>query len=126
MTLRVFAPVSVGLFRGKVAAYPSLSMTGATVTARDLEAALLTRCTTVARQTASIAQDQREANVFQIAAMVVQSRFPSESITLMQASERYFAAHPAERLAAGDVVRKGWVLSLPRLRNMLRHQLQGL
>jgi len=95
------------------------------VTARDLEAALLTRCITVARQIAPAAQDQRETNVFQIAAMVVQSRVPSESTALMRASERYFAAHPAERLAAGDVVRKGWVLSLPRLRDMLSHQLQG-
>jgi len=64
--------------------------------------------------------------VFQIAAMVLQSRFPRESDTLMQASERYFAAHPAERLGAVDVVRGGWVLSLPRLRDMLSHQLRGL
>jgi len=61
-----------------------------------------------------------------MAAMVVQSRLPRESAALMQANERYFAAHPAGRLAAGDVVMKGWVLSLPRLRDMLSHQLQGL
>jgi len=93
------------------------------MTARDAESALLARCSTVARKAAQSARDQREANVFRLAAMVVQSRFPGESKCLMQASERYFASHPNERLAPADVVRKGWVLSLPRLRDMLSHRL---
>ena len=95
------------------------------MTARDAESALLARCSVVARELAQSAQDQREANVFRLAAMVVQSRFPSESMYLMRASERYFDAHPNERLAAADVVRKGWVLSLPRLRDMLSQRLYG-
>ena len=95
------------------------------MTARELEAALLTRCTTAARQATPTAQDQCEANVFQLAAMVVRSRFPVESKNLLRASEQYFALHPAEQLAAAEVVRNGWVLSLPRLRDMLSHQLQG-
>jgi len=93
------------------------------MTTRELEAALLTRCTVVAREFVPTAQDQREANVFQLAAMVVRSQFPHESTNLMRASEQYFAQHPNERLAPGDVVRNGWVLSLPRLRDMLSHQL---
>lgn len=93
------------------------------MTARDAESALLARCTAVARELAQSAQDQREANVFRLAAMVVQSRFPSESMRLMHASERYFDSHPSERLAPADVVRRGWVLSLPRLRDMLSHKL---
>ena len=95
------------------------------MTARDAESALLARCSAVARRAAQPAQDQREANVFRLAAMVVQSRFPSESACLMRASERYFASHPNERLAPADVVRKGWVASLPRLRDMLSHRLHG-
>lgn len=95
------------------------------MTARELEAALLTRCATAAREVASAARDQREANVFRLAAMVVQSRFPHESRRLMQASEQYFTRHPHERLAPEEVVRNGWVLSLPRLRDMLSHQLHG-
>ena len=94
------------------------------MTARDAESALLGRCFTVARQPTEPAQDQREANVFRLAAMVVQSRFPHESACLMQASERYFALHPNDRLAPEEVVRHGWVLSLPRLRDMLSHQLR--
>lgn len=95
------------------------------MTARELEAALLTRCAVAAREVAPTAQDQREANVFQLAAMVVRSRFPRESTSLMRASEQYFATHPSERLAPGDVVRNGWVQSLPRLRDMLSQQLYG-
>jgi hypothetical protein len=95
------------------------------VTARDAEAALLGRCFVVARELAESARDQREANVFRLAAMVVRSSFPSESARLMQASERYFASHPNERLAPAEVVRNGWVLSLPRLRDMLSHRLCG-
>lgn len=95
------------------------------MTARELEAALLTRCTAAAREIAPNAQDQREANVLQLAAMVVRSRFPRESTRLMLASEQYFATHPGERLASGDVVRNGWVQSLPRLRDMLSQHLHA-
>lgn len=93
--------------------------------ARDVESALLTRCAAVARDVAQPAQDQREANVFRLAAMVVQSRFPRESKSLMRASDQYFAVHPNEKLAPAEVVRNGWVLSLPRLRDMLSHRLYG-
>jgi hypothetical protein len=95
------------------------------MTARDQESALLARCSYVARQPAQPAHDQQEANVFRLAAMVVQSRFPLESQTLMQASEQYFATHPNEKLPPAEVVRKGWVVSLPRLRDMLSHRLYG-
>jgi len=93
--------------------------------ARDLESALLARCAAVAREAGRPAQDQREANVFRLAAMVLQSRFPRESGSMMRASESYFAAHPDERLAAAEVVRKGWVSNLPRLRDMLSRRLHG-
>jgi hypothetical protein len=94
-------------------------------TAREAEAAMLSRCSLVAREAAPLAEDSREANVFRLAAMVVRSRFPGESARLMQASERYFATHPNDRLDSVAVVRQGWVVSLPRLRDMLSHQLSG-
>lgn len=93
------------------------------MTARANEAAVLSRCVATARGVMSVAHDQREANVFRLAAMVIRSRFPHEATGLMQASERYFAQHPHEKLAPADVVRNGWVLNLPRLRDMLSHQL---
>lgn len=89
------------------------------MTAREAEDNMLVRCATVARGAAAAARDQREANVFRLAAMVVQSRFPSESAQLMQAGEDYFLLHPRDRLPATDIVRNGWVFSLPRLRDML-------
>ncbi len=93
------------------------------MTARDIEEALLTRCAAVAREAASAAQDQREANVFRLASMVVRSEFPRESDRLMWASERYFAANPNDSLLPGAVVRNGWIVSLPRLRDMLSQRL---
>jgi len=89
------------------------------MTAREVESALLARCVAVARGIGSAAQDQREANVFRLAAIVVRSQFLRETGCLMLASEQYFAVHPTERLAADAVVRKGWGIGLPRLRNRL-------
>jgi len=89
------------------------------MTARDAESVLLARCAAVAQDRASVAQDQREANVFRLAGMVIQSRFPEEAWRLMQASERHFAVHPGDRLSPDEVVRRGWVSSMPRLRDML-------
>jgi len=97
--------------------------TSISITSREIEAALLTRCVVVAREVSPTAQNQREANVFQLAASVIQSRFPNESTRLMLASEQYFAQHPNERMASADVVRSGWVISVPRLRDMLSRQL---
>jgi hypothetical protein len=104
----------------KAIAHPSQAMT-----ARERESALLARCAVEARAVAPTARDPREANVFRVAAMIVQSRFPSESRSLMQASERYFAAHPDEQFSAAEIVGNGWVIGLPRLRDMLSRRLQG-
>jgi hypothetical protein len=89
--------------------------------ARDIEAAMLVRCASVAR-TASMEvgpNNAREANVFRVAAMVIQSRFPFESKTLMEAADRYYQQHPEDRAPAADVVRSGDIISLPRLRDNL-------
>lgn len=59
-----------------------------------------------------------------MAAMVIQSRFPFEATRLIAASVRYFATPPAERLTAAEVIRLGWVINLPRLRDRLSRQLQ--
>lgn len=93
------------------------------MTAREAENNMLIRCATVAHGLTVAAQDQREANVFRVAAMVVQSRLPGEAARLMQASDDYFLRHPADRLPAADVVRNGWVISLSRLRDMLSLEL---
>ena len=90
--------------------------------ARDLEALQLTRCVLAARDATSAALDQREANVFSLAAAVLESRFPRESMQLERASELYFSVHPEQRVTPQEIVRVGWVSSLPRLRDMLSRQ----
>ncbi|MCE1182285.1 MAG: hypothetical protein LWW81_08260 [Rhodocyclales bacterium] len=92
--------------------------------ARDLESALLGRCLVVARDLGAHAQDGREANVFRLAAMLLHPRFPAESQVLMRVSEQYFSEHPDMRLPAEEVIRNGWVVSLPRLRDALNQQLR--
>lgn len=91
--------------------------------ARDLEAALLTLCVDVAQGRAVVASDQREANVFHVAAGVVVGTHPRAAERLAQASHRYLDLRPGERVPASEVVGRGWVASLPRLRDMLGRQL---
>lgn len=87
---------------------------------RIREAAMLDRCVAVARsERVCEALDGREANVLRVAAMVVQSRFPAESKRLMECAVSYFAVHPDALAPAAEVVRKGDVISLPRLRDSL-------
>ncbi len=84
---------------------------------------MLARCVAFARGSAR-AQSQCEANVARLAAMVMRPRFPDAATNLMAASADYFATHPTEQLPAEEVVRTGWVLSLPRMRDMLDLELR--
>jgi hypothetical protein len=87
--------------------------------ARQVEAKMLKRCVLAARGVGVTAKDQQEANVFRVAAMVVRSRLPNEAAELMRASQNYFSSYPSHRLPEAEVIRNGWVSSLPRLRDML-------
>lgn len=89
------------------------------MTARDLESFMLAQCAKVAQGKAHVAQNQREANVFRVASMVMSPRMPTEAVLLRHTSEDYFSTHPGEQLPAAEVVRRGWVVSMPRLRDML-------
>jgi hypothetical protein len=91
--------------------------------AREREAELLARCVGAAREGDSSACDQREASVFGRAAQVLRSQFPLESANLMRASEAHFAAHPEQRLPPAQVLRQGWIATLPRLRDRLSRRL---
>jgi hypothetical protein len=97
--------------------------------ARDTESALLDRCAAVAGQTApaaQVAQNAREANVFHLAAMVLRPHHPQAAAQWQKASGLYFAAHPQAQADLSEIVRKGWVVSLPRLREMLSQRLLGM
>ena len=92
--------------------------------AREAESKLLARCVEAARDSQASSEDVVEANVFRLAGMVVRSEFLLEWKSLTEASQRYFDAHPGTLADAEDVVRNGWVASLPRLRDLLRAQLR--
>jgi hypothetical protein len=89
------------------------------MSARELEAALLARCAAAARDAAHAPTDQREANVYHLSALILRFKFPEECTRLLQASEKYFAAHPGEKLLPEEVVQKGWVISPARQKDML-------
>lgn len=93
------------------------------MTARELEDALLSRCAAAALGATGSAQDQREANVFRIAALLIQSQHAQASRRLMKASMAYFSQHPHEQLIASDVIKNGWLISLPRARDMLERRM---
>ena len=88
------------------------------MSARTDEARLIVRCVEGARTADGAAADRLEANVFRVASMIL-SHHPDEAERLRAASRRYFADRLHERLPAEDVIRNGWIASLPRLKAML-------
>ena len=100
---RVYSPSEVPLLAGS----------------RDQEAEMLKKCVLVGRGECLAASNSAEANVFRVAAMLIESRFPLEANRLACVGEEYFAADPAAKLPAVEVIRNGWLISLPRARDLL-------
>lgn len=87
---------------------------------------MLERCAAFAAGKATAAVSQQEANVCRVAGMIVGSRFREESRRLLAAGDRYFQTHPHELVEPGEVVRRGWIVSFPRLREGLYRQFEGM
>ena len=64
--------------------------------AREVERQLLARCVAVALGEVADALDQREANVFRVAASVIRSEFSNESVRLTEAATRRSEEHTSE------------------------------
>lgn len=90
--------------------------------ARDIEQAMIHMCRDVASSHAE-PQGQAQANVCRVAGMIVRIRYPAAGARLLEAAAGYFAAHPDQQLASDEVVRRGWLISLPRLRDQLERLL---
>lgn len=88
-------------------------------TARANEERLISRCSAVARGESGAAEDEREANVFRIAAVVIESKLPVETARLRSAAKRYFSEHGLRPLSVDEVFERGWIITLPRLRDAL-------
>lgn len=90
---------------------------------RVSEAVLLERCALVVRGDRLAAQDEREANLLRLASMLVRPRRVEASVRLRRAADEFFAAEPAALRETGEMVRLGWVVSLPRFRELLDSRL---
>lgn len=100
----------------------ALPQSGEIHDARTAEAMLLARCAAVACGEEAAAPDARSANVFRLASSLLPPRRRAEAIRLARAADAFFATLPAAACSTADIVRQGWVVSLPRF----RQQLQGL
>lgn len=75
---------------------------------------MLERCAAAARGRVLLAADAEEASVFLLAAGLLPSQLGTEAGRLRAAAESFRAA--GSTVDAGEVVRRGWVVSLPRFR----------
>lgn len=92
--------------------------------AREREAALVIRCTLIAKGDLAVLSGSIEANVSKLAGIVLRSTFPSESSRLRAASLAYFAQFPDAELHPQEIVDRAWLTSLPRLRDRLERALR--
>lgn len=91
---------------------------------RLTEDKIIERCVQVARGVDVTARNQLEANVFRIAGMILGHKTPLAAKRLASCSKAYFAAHPEEELHSSEVVRRGWITSMPRLNDELITRLE--
>jgi hypothetical protein len=101
--------------------------------ARNREEAMLSRCADVAigddmakDLKVSSALNEMEANVFFVASMIIASKFPCESKKLSAAAEAFFSQNQIKQLPSVEVVRRGWVIGLPRFHDMLCQRIRGV
>lgn len=94
-------------------------------TARDIERAILARCLQIATTPGDAPRDQAEANVCRLAGMIVDGRYPEAGKRLSDAATAYFADHPEQQVPSAEVVRRGWIINAPRLRDRLERLLAG-
>lgn len=94
-------------------------------TARDIERVMLERCLQIAITPGDMPRDQAEANVCRLAGMIVDGRYPVAGKRLSDAAATYFADHPEQQVPSAEVVRRGWIINAPRLRDRLERLLAG-
>ena len=91
---------------------------------REAEEVMLMSCLEVAQGVREMPCSAQQANVMRVAAMVIGRSFPASQKRLSAAAARYFEEHPGEEVESAEIVRRGWVSNLPRLRDRLEHKLR--
>jgi hypothetical protein len=92
-------------------------------TARDSEKAMMERCHQIATTPGEAPRDQVEANVCRLAGMIISTRYPEAGARLFDSATAYFIHHPDQQVSSAEVVRRGWIINAPRLRNQLERLL---
>jgi len=93
--------------------------------AREKEQRMLDSCIAAALGQVASARDQVEASIFRLAASAVQTYYPTRADALWSSSDVYFEEHADQRrLPPADLMAQGHIVTLPRLRSMLLHQLE--
>jgi transcriptional regulator with XRE-family HTH domain len=110
--------VSLGIKLGDLAMERSVPEAVTKRSAREVEADMLRRCAEVAHGLTA-PSSQQEANIFLVAGNLISSTYREEALEIRSACGKYFENHPGERLSVDDVIKRGWVPSLPRLRDNL-------
>lgn len=79
------------------------------------EEQLIDRCLAAARDDSVDARDECEANVFRLAAMVIEPKFLVDSDRLRAVAARFFASHSIDPVPVSQALEQGWVRDLPWL-----------
>lgn len=96
---------------------------GSVETARDRETVVLSMVASIGCGAKFEQIDERLANVCRIGGAIVRDRYPTASERLRACADRYFAEFPEQLKPPDEVVRAGWVESLPRFRVELERRL---
>lgn len=86
---------------------------------------MLERCRQIATTPGDVPRNQAEANVCRLAGMIVRIRYPEAGARLFGAATTYFDDHPEQQVLSEEVVRRGWIINAPRLRDQLERLLAG-
>lgn len=87
---------------------------------------MLERCRHIATIPGEAPRDQAEANVCRLAGMIVSIRYPEAGARLFDSATAYFTQHPDQQVPSAEVVRRGWIINAPGLRDQLERLLGGV
>lgn len=90
---------------------------------RDIERGILDRCAAAGRGQVAAPSDAREANLFNLAGMVLRTSHPSQSARLIELAEKYLALHGGDRMTPEELAGMREILDISRFRNNLKKHL---
>ena len=94
--------------------------------AREMESRQILLCLEVVAGRRLVASTADEADVFRLAAQLVSTNFPQQSMALDRAATAYFTQSGNNPRSFPKTVADGLIMDVPRLRNLLERALQGI